>query len=104
MNDKPRFKQLPFSKRAYCELILQNYCENEGLNREEINESDIYNSSAVAVAMEYLGLIETDLGKGYAASRDGSEKSWIDQSNPEDIKYYQFSTRELLALLPEEKL
>lgn len=77
------------TKKEYCESILEDYAINVG---REINESDIYQSSSVAVAMEFLGLLETEEAKEYASSRAGT----MLLTNKGKV----LTVRELIAMLP----
>lgn len=84
------------TKKQYCKSIIEQFRHNEDL--DVVTECDIFKSSSLAVAMEYLGLLSSKKYIDYAKFRAGTVIHIYD----EDIKsYYNLSTRELLALLPD---
>lgn len=62
----------------------------------------ILRSSCLAVAMEYLGLLESEEMKQYAASRGGMVFHYYTcEENPKRVIQATLTFRELLDLLPE---
>lgn len=81
------------TKKQFCEQVVWEFEEQNGGLR--IKEGDIFSSSKLAVAMEYLGLIKDPELKAYCASRDGV-------FNIEKKSETGLSFREFLGALPEE--
>lgn len=82
------------TRKDLCQLIV-----NQHFHRRPINESEILQSSKLAVAMEYLNLIKARHLKEYARSRGGIVFSGNVSQNDCEIK--TLSLRDILALLPE---
>lgn len=90
------------TKKDFCEAILKEYINEEmGLKDNSdlsiISELAIYNSSKVAIAMEYLGLLKEEANINYAQSRSGNFIIHLDgHSRPTVITY-----RDILDSLPK---
>ena len=89
------------TKKQFAEKVISDFLKEQKI--KEFNEALILQSSSVAVAAEYLGLIKSKVMKEYAASRGGTFIMVGGQSN---YLTGQSSTgiltvREMLDLLPE---
>lgn len=91
------------TKDQFANYIIDNFCEEEKIKREDLNESHIYKSSSLAVAMEHLCLLKDKRSKDYASYRGGSFIELIENSGSEGCfsGIAILSTREMLSLLPE---
>lgn len=87
------------SKKQYCELVIEDFCRSEGINRDELKEGDVFKSSCLGVAMEYLGLIKDREILEYVDSRGGILDTYV---NAEEKIINTFSLRDMLSLLPDE--
>lgn len=83
------------SKKDVCEKIVFDFEQKQGGVRAR--EQDVFSSSMLAVAMDYLGLIKDSEIKQYCASRDGilTLKGFEGVIEP-------MTLRELLKTLPEK--
>lgn len=82
------------TKKQACEIVIENFKQSCDFN--EIQESQILQSSKLAVAMEYLDLLKDPQLKLYAANRGGALLGgWIEDG------YKTLTFRELLDLLPD---
>lgn len=86
------------SKKQYCEIIIEDFCRSENISRKQLCEGDIYKSSSLGVAMEYLGLIKKPSNLKYIASRAGIVDTYF---NPEEKVINTLTVRNMLSLLPE---
>lgn len=86
------------TKKQLAKMIMIDFAGSEGLRLEDINQGEIFKSSSLAVAMEYLGLLDGNF-TAYASERGGTILSCYDKENDEML---YLSTRELFDLLPEE--
>ena len=86
------------SKKQYCELVIEDFCNSEEINREELKEGDIYKSSCLGVAMEYLGLIKDQSNLEYVVTRGGILDTYV---NAEERVINMLTVRDMLSLLPE---
>jgi len=87
------------TKREACLAVIGEFCVDNKIGPEDlIADKHIFSSSKLAVAMEYLGLIEDRTLQEYAATRGGAVLYYFAD---EDVKILTF--RELLDLLPEDK-
>ena len=86
------------TKTQFCQHIIDSFCCNNNLKQKHLTEDFITQSSSLAVAMEFLGLLETPEFKEYAANRAGI---FISVSNPDTNKIDMLTVREILELLPE---
>ena len=84
------------TKDQFANYIIDNFCEEEKIKREDLNESHIYKSSSLAVAIEHLCLLKDKRSKDYASYRGGS---FVNIFNDKEVSI--LSTREMLFLLPE---
>ena len=82
------------TKKQLCKKIISEFEEENG---RIPNSGDIFSSSSLAVAMEYLGLLADKRDLDYASERGGHLLSFYDKETGE---YSILSTRELLDLLP----
>jgi hypothetical protein len=82
------------TKKQFCKKVISDFEEENG---RLPNSGDIFSSSTLAVAMEYLGLLTDNRDLNYAAERGGHFLSFYDKETGE---YSILSTRELLDLLP----
>ena len=85
------------TKRQACHAIIDDFQIH--LQNEKVTDSHILQSSNLAVAMEYLGLITKPELQDYAASRGGSIMPPF--INRETGEIAQLSFRALLSLLPD---
>ena len=86
------------TKSMFCEHIIREFCKSNNIKRKHISEDLITQSSKLAVAMEYLGLIKTPDLQEYAKSRAGILVTLM-PDNPGEI--HMLTVREMLDLLPE---
>lgn len=86
------------TKREACLAVIGDFCVEQRIGPEDLTDKHILTSSKLAVAMEYLGLIEEEDMKAFAAGRSGMI---LFHFADEDMKTLTF--RELLDLLPEDK-
>lgn len=86
------------SKKQYCELVIEDFCNSEVINREQLTEGYIYQSSCLGVAMEYLGLIKDPSNLEYVATRGGVLDTYV---NADEKVINVLSIRDMLSLLPE---
>ena len=84
------------TKEEFCWMIINNFKQQEKIF--DIDDADMLKSSQLAVAMEYLGLIEDQEMKDYAESRGGTICLGRITPKGEDIK--TLSARDILSLLP----
>ena len=84
------------TKNELCWIIV-----NDHFDGREINESDILQSSSLAVAMLHLGLIKDEAMKMYAESRGGV--LFCGNSSPKGEKHNvaTLSVADILTLLPD---
>lgn len=95
-DDEDEKKVVPFTKRDLCLSIVEEFKRNNRELAKDFCEAHVYLSSKLAVAMEYLGMLESDSVKRYAASRGGILFQIIEK---EDVKI--FTLRDMIELLPE---
>ena len=88
------------TKREFAEMIVEDFCKEENIKREDAH-THICASSRLAVALEYLGEL-TPFEKEYSSTRGGTEyrKIVLDSDGKFDTLHI-LSTRELLNLLPD---
>lgn len=82
------------TKTDFCQMTIDKWKRDN--NVDEVTEDDVFQSSCLGIAMDYLGLIKDKHIKEYLSSRGGI--FFTHYINP--IKSLSF--RELLELLPEE--
>jgi hypothetical protein len=82
------------TKKQACKSIVEEFLDHAGY--VEIEESHAMQSSSLAVAMEYLGLLTSKEMKDYASTRAGL---FMCANDGEEVKV--LTTREFLALLPD---
>lgn len=83
------------TKKQFCEIIIENFCRD---NNTQVNDGLVTQSSKVAVAMEYLGLIESEEMKEFASERGGILFLKFDEKTG---KTDFLTVREMINLLPE---
>ena len=86
------------SKKQYCELVIEDFCRSEEMNREDLKEGNVFKSSCLGVAMEYLGLIKDQEILEYVATRGGVLDTY---ANAEERVINMLTVRDMLSLLPE---
>ena len=80
------------NRTQFCNYLIKQFAESEGIKVEEVTEDMIRKSSSLAVAMEYLGKIQNPENQEYAATRGGIFILTDDASI--------LSVREMLSFLP----
>ena len=80
------------NRTQFCNYLIKQFAESEGIKVEEVTEDMIFKSSSLAVALEYLGKIQNPENREYAASRGGIFILTDDASI--------LSVREMLSFLP----
>ncbi len=84
------------TREQYARHIVAQFCEEQDIGIDELGDSDILSSSGLAVAMEYLGMLQVPEMIQYAAGRGGCVVCrWVDDG----VRH--LSVRELMGLLPE---
>lgn len=86
------------TKKQFCECIIRTW-ENQQNRRRMATEEDCKQSSQLAVAMEYLGLLKDEKIKGYAADSNGVLYLGYYDKTTETIP--ELTMRDMLSLLPE---
>ena len=82
------------SKRQFAECLVDKFCTDIGVNREDAH-NHIAESSTLAVALEYLGeLDKSELW--YARQRGGCAYTYFDK-NPAIL-----TIREIMSFLPDK--
>jgi hypothetical protein len=84
------------TKERFCKMKIEDYLLDNKLT--EIDDSAVYESSTIAVCMEYLGLIKSEEAKEYAMCRGGNLFMYYDKDE-QDVAV--LSIRDLIELLPE---
>ena len=103
------------TKREFCVGIIQKYLDDnnrfpsDSMSIEEylllVNDKDAMNNSAVAVAMEYLGVLESEEAKKYASTHTGVvfNMCGLGWKKGEVFLISGYLTvREIISLLPEK--
>ncbi len=62
---------MEITKKQLCEAVIKNFLEEEKMVLSELKSSDVLTSSKLAVAMEYMELIEDDDMKNFASQKEG---------------------------------
>lgn len=83
------------SKDQFCKVLIQKF---ERTNGRKADESDITQSSNLAVAMEHLGLLHSKTYVDYAAERAGVLYLYCDE---EKHGVSMLTVREVIDMLPE---
>lgn len=114
MSDEIRKEKQMLTKSQLCWIVVNKALEDINMERSqdlgvgqdikpEGLEEYIYTSSQLAVALEYLNLIETDFRKIYASTRGGV--IFCGQTNGSqdlaDTAIDSLTLRDILSLLPE---
>lgn len=90
------------TKKQFAEKVISDFLKEQKI--KEFNESLVLQSSLVAVAAEYLGLIESQEMKEYASSIAGTLillDKWAIYSSKRPLVNI-LTVREMLDLLPEK--
>lgn len=90
------------TKYEFCEAIINEQCEELGCTRKDAHTA-IFQSSLLAVALEYLGELSA-VEEEYSKSRAGTLYRYLDK---DPIKHtykgvYFLTLRELLDMLPDD--
>lgn len=86
------------TKKQFCEIKIKEYCKDNNISIDELEEGMCFTSSTLAVCMEYLGLLKDNSIKEYVASRGGTMYVY---GNRETGEVAILSIREFINLLPE---
>jgi len=87
------------TKKQFCEIQINKFCRENNTTKDVLGDGWIYNSSTLAVCMEYLNMLKSLEAKEYVQSRDGILYTYWDKNKSE---VFSLSVREFLDLLPEE--
>lgn len=87
------------TQKQYCKSIIENYCNSNQTEVDKITREDIIQSSSLAIALEYLGLLTDPQMQEYTKTRAGFVAAYYDASKRETAS---LSVRELINLLPNE--
>ena len=87
------------TKREACLAKIEEYCKKNEIRPGDLVDKDVYYSSSLGIAMEYLGMIKTNEAKEYIANRGGHFMMWWD---PDSESAKSISFREFIKLLPEK--
>ena len=100
------------TKTQFAKHIVEKYAEENGfedfyyddnLNQVKEFSKDIYSSSSLAAALNFLGVLENDEDKQYANSRGGLFVTRFLPKKVADEEIFQnISVAELLQLLPDK--
>lgn len=91
------------SKKEYCEGLVRSQLShiNPEISRKDAHHY-IYQSSTLAVALEYLGELSPE-EKEYSSGRAGTVTRYLETDENGKFKDLHFLTvRELIDLLPDE--
>jgi len=86
------------TKKQFCEIQIKKFCYKNNTTKDVLGDGWIYNSSTLAVCMEYLNMLKSEEAKEYVQSRDGIIYTYWDEDKS---KVCILSAREFLNLLPE---
>lgn len=85
------------TKAQYCEILIKDFCEKEGIEEEDIDDDCLTKSSSLCVALEHSGALNgNEDALDYARERHGVVILY--RINDEVLL---LTTRELMKLLPE---
>lgn len=87
------------TKKDFCNYIIDSYCKQQNIQREDLQDSHVEQSADVAVAMLYLNMIEDDTLRVFAQRRNGKFLRIFDKDSPLIEK--TLSVKEMINLLPE---
>lgn len=92
------------TKQELCKSIISQHYNTITYEdaKRLVNDSEITQSSNLAVAMETLGLIKDETMKRYAESRGGIILPKYINKTEDDVTVKIMSLRDLLSLLPSE--
>ncbi len=89
------------TKREYCEAIVKEEMEILGIPERKEAHCFIYQSSLLAVALEFLGELD-EQEKEYSSTRGGVIERYLDFNPDGSFKdVYFLSLREMISLLPD---
>lgn len=83
----------------FCTALLKQYAAKKGLSH--IQTANMYESSSVAVAMEYLGLLDDPKDRAYAAERSGILYHYIAEL-PDPAQSF-LTVRDMIRLLEDRE-
>jgi len=86
------------TKKQFCEIQINKFCRENNTTENALGDGWIYNSSTLAVCMEYLNMLKSDEAKEHAQFKDGVLFMCWDKEKSETCI---LSVREFLDLLPE---
>ena len=86
------------TKKQFCEIQINKFCRENNISKNTLGDGWIYNSSTLAVCMEYLNMLKSDEAKEHAQFKDGNLFMCWDKEKSETST---LSVREFLDLLPE---
>ena len=86
------------TKKQFCEIQINKFCRENNISKNTLGDGWIYNSSTLAVCMEYLNMLKSDGAKEYTETRSGVMYTYWDRDKSE---LCVLSVREFLDLLPE---
>ena len=82
------------TKKQFATMVVNDFCRENEVSFEDAHNY-IAESSRLAVALEYLGLL-TEEEEGYSLSRAGLSFTSVDEN-----RAIFLTTREILFMLPE---
>ena len=86
------------TKKQFCEIQIDKFCREHNTTKDVLGDGWIYNSSTLAICMEYLGMLKSEEAKEYVQTRNGILYiCWDEDKSEASI----LSVREFLDLLPE---
>ena len=86
------------TKKQFCEHIVNDFCETNCVRKEKLTDAHCTQSSSLAVAMEFLGLIKSKSIKEYTETRSGDFITHYDNGI-----FVFLTVRELIKMLPESR-
>jgi len=86
------------TKKQFCEIQINKFCRENNTTKDVLGDGWIYNSSTLAVCMEYLDMLKSLEAKEYTETRNGVMYTYWDKDKSE---LCVLSVREFLDLLPE---
>lgn len=87
------------TKNEFALSLVLSFANSNKMDVNNVKEGHIFQSSVLAVAMEQLGMLQSEQNKKYAASRDGILYQNIVRQG--DFRVETISVRDVLALLPD---
>ena len=88
------------TKRMYCETIVKKWCDTYNKSLSKAHE-DIYASSNLAVALEYLDMLSPEEVE-YSSTRGGIVEVYREFDDEGNYKNsHILSVRDMISLLPD---